>query len=423
MALELLAPAGNFEKMKTALHYGADAVYLGISDFSLRSMSRGFSEEELFQAIELVRSLNRKAYITLNILPHNDDIEPLKNHLQRLAPHKPDGVIVSDPGVFEMAAEAMPETELHISTQANITNAQSAKFWKRMGAKRIVLAREVSLDEIKELRDAVDIDIEAFVHGSICMAYSGRCYISSFMANRSANDGECANSCRWNYTLMQKGDEVEPAYYLQESKRDGEYMPVYENDRGTYIMSAKDLCMIEYIPQLIEAGVTSFKIEGRGKGVNYAAGVVKVYREAIDTALSGDLSVDSRWIEELNMFSSRGYTTGMFFGDHPDQGYHHDEERIDRKTHDFAGIITEIQNSKITLAPRTALRVGDQIQFLSKGIETDLFTITGIFDQDGQPIAATKSEAIALVEFDKPIPSVVRCNDIIRRPCVPVTTG
>lgn len=428
--MELLAPAGNMEKMRVALHYGADAVYLGLADFSLRSMSRGFSEDEVFEAIKLARSLGRKAFITLNILPHNRDLEGLREHLQRLAPHRPDGVIVSDPGVFEMAAELLPDSDLHISTQANITNAASAKFWKRMGAARIVLAREVSIEEIRQIRDAVDIEIEAFVHGSICMAYSGRCYISSFMTNRSANDGECANSCRWNYTLVEKKtgegemaapvqrDEEEPTYFLREEKRPDEYMPVFENDRGTYLMSAKDLCMIEHIPELLEAGVTSFKIEGRGKGVNYAAGVVKVYREALDAAARGDRTVDPRWIEELGMFSSRGYTTGMFFGPHPDKDYHHDEARIDRKTHDFGGIVRERSAEQILLAPRTVLRPGEQIQFLSKGIETDLFTITAVLDEDGNTVAATKNEAMAWLQFDRPIPDVVRPMDIIRRPCV-----
>ncbi len=418
--MELLAPAGNMEKMRIALHYGADAVYLGLADFSLRSMSRGFSEEEVFEAIQLARSLGRRAYITLNIMPHNRDLALLREHLERLAPHRPDGVIVSDPGVFEMAAELLPETDLHISTQANITNAASARFWKRMGAARIVLAREVSLEDIRQIRDAVDIEIEAFVHGSICMAYSGRCYISSFLTNRSANEGECANSCRWNYTLMQKKeqDEESPQFFLREQKRPDEYMPVFENDRGTYIMSARDLCMVEHIPELLEAGVTSFKIEGRGKGVSYVAGVVKVYREALDAASKGDRTVDPRWIEELGMFSSRGYTTGMFFGPHPDKDYHHDEERIDRKTHDFGGIIRQKDDRRILLAPRAVLRPGDRIQFLSQGIETEDFTITGVFSEAGTEVEATRSEALAYLEFDRPVPDAVQVMDIIRRPCI-----
>jgi putative protease len=424
--MELLAPAGNMEKMLIALHYGADAVYLGLADFSLRSMSRSFSEDELIEAIQLARSLGRKAYITLNILPHNRDLEAMREHLRRLAPYRPDAVIVSDPGVFEMAAELLPDSDLHISTQANITNAASARFWKRMGASRIVLAREVSLEEIKQIRDAVDIEIEAFVHGSICIAYSGRCYLSSFLTNRSANEGECANSCRWNYTLMRRSTQEErhrsmasdeETCFLREEKRPDEYMPVFENDRGTYIMSSKDLCMIEHIPALIEAGVTSFKIEGRNKGVNYAAGVVKVYREALDAAARGEHTIDPRWIDELNMFSSRGYTTGMYFGPHPDQDYHHDESRIDRRTHDFAGIVRKRHDRQILLAPRTVLRPGEQIQFLSRGIETDLFTITALFDEDGRSIPAAKNESPAWLQFDRPVPEVVEPMDILRRPC------
>lgn len=215
---------------------------------------------------------------------------------------------------------------------------------------------------------------------------------------------------------MEKSDEVEPTYYLQEDKRPGEYMPVYENDRGTYIMSSKDLCMVEHIGALMDAGVTSFKIEGRGKGINYAAGVVKVYREAIDKALSGDRSVDPLWLEELLMFSSRGYTTGLYFGPQPDEDYHHDDTRIDRKTHDLGGLIRDINNNQILLSPRAVLRPNDQIQFLSKGIETDLFTITEVFDENHQPVAATKNEAKSWLKFDRPLPEIIRVMDLIRRP-------
>lgn len=435
--MELLAPAGNLEKLQIAFHYGADAVYLGLADFSLRSLGRGFDEATLVEGLTLARSTGRRAYCTLNILPHDRDLPALEAHLRFLSTHRPDAIIVSDPGVFEMVRDILPETDIHISTQANVTNPASARFWQRLGARRIILAREVSIDEIKRMRDAIDIEIEAFVHGSICIAYSGRCYISSFLSNRSANDGACTNSCRWNYTLMKKGPSAETntqtkeaasdignnaggdtsgGLYLREARRPDEYMPVFEDDRGTYIMSSRDLCMIEHLGELARAGVSSCKIEGRAKGINYVAGVVKAYREAIDALARGEDTIDPRWLDELAMFSSRGYTTGMYLGSQPDADYNHDEARIDRKTHEVAGVVRQFQGRRLLLSPRAVLRPGAIIQFLTAGWEQAPFRVAEIFNMDNEPVPATKNEADAWIVLDREIPDAVRPLDVVRRP-------
>ena len=234
---ELLAPAGDFEKLRTALHYGADAVYIGDSRFSLRGKAGNFQDEQLRDAVAYAHARNARAYVTANIFAHNRDLLAVEEHARLLKDIRPDAVIVSDPGIFSIFRRIAPEIDIHISTQANITNVETARFWEELGARRIILARELSIEEIREIRAKTRIELEVFVHGSICISYSGRCYISSFLASRSANSGECTNSCRWNYTLM-------------EEKRQGEYLPVFEDDRGTYIMSSRDLCMIDHLPLL-----------------------------------------------------------------------------------------------------------------------------------------------------------------------------
>jgi putative protease len=395
---ELLAPAGNFEKLKTALHYGADAVYMGLSDFSLRAKADNFTSNELEKAARLVRALGKKFYITVNIFPHNKDISYIKGHLSSLAEISPDAIIVSDLGVFETARETVPEIPIHISTQANITNFKAAKFWEKLGAKRLVLSRELTIDEIKEIRDHVSIELECFVHGAICISYSGRCYISSFLANRSGNLGECTNSCRWNYTLM-------------EEKREGQYFPVYENDRGTYILSSKDLCMIEHLDKLADAGVDSFKIEGRMKGINYLAGVVKTYREAVNSIKERPYRVRENWLRELSMFSSRGYTTGMFLGKQPDSGYNHDEDEIYKMSHELVGVVKSVRNGNAVISLRSSLKIGDHIEFLSTGLEHQTFEVSKIYDMQEDLIESARNEESVLL----PIHPGVRENDLVRR--------
>ena len=269
--IELLAPAGNFERLQMACIYGADAVYMSGKKFGLRAFSENFDEDNLKNAIEYAHGLGKKVYVTVNIFATNNDIDNLGDYFKYLQSIKADAAIISDMGVFSVARENAPDLPVHISTQANTVNYAAANMWAKLGAERIILAREASIDDIKVIRDKLpdNIEIEAFVHGAMCMSYSGRCLLSNFMTGRGANHGECAQPCRWNYSVV-------------EEKRPGEYMNVLEDARGTYVFNANDLCMIKYIPELAKAGVTSFKIEGRMKTVNYTATVTKQYREALD---------------------------------------------------------------------------------------------------------------------------------------------
>lgn len=395
---ELLAPAGDFEKLRIAIHYGADAVYIGDSRFSLRGKAGNFREGEMRTAVKYARERGAKVYVTVNIFPHNRDLPDVGEHLEMLRDIRPDAVIMSDPGIFAMFREKAPEIDIHISTQANVTNAGAAGFWERLGAKRIVLSRELSVDEIREIRQGTGVELEVFVHGSICLSYSGRCYISSFLASRSANRGECTNSCRWNYLLM-------------EEKRQGEYFPVYEDDRGTYLLSSRDLCMIGHLGLLSDAGIDSFKIEGRMKGVNYVGGVVKAYREAVDAIGGpGDRRAEERWIRELSMFSSRGFTTGMFFGRQPDMDYNFDEESY-RMSHELVGVVLEVDGEDAKIGLRNRLDRGDPVQFLSRGLEEKFYNVQYMRDGDNLDIASARNEDIVFVK----VPRGVRKNDLIRR--------
>lgn len=395
---ELLAPAGDFEKLRTALHYGADAVYIGDSRFSLRGKAGNFQPEELRDAVEYAHARKARVYVTANIFAHNRDLKGVEEHVRRLKDIRPDAVIVSDPGIFGICRRIAPEIDVHISTQANVTNAEAVKFWEGLGARRIILARELSIDEIREIRQSTGVELEVFVHGSICISYSGRCYISSFLASRSANTGECTNSCRWNYTLM-------------EEKRQGEYLPVFENERGTYLMSSRDLCMIEHLPLLAEAGIDSFKIEGRMKGVNYVAGVVKTYREAVDAIGKKETpELHAQWLRELSMFSSRGYTTGMFFGKQADSDYNFDGESY-RMSHELVGIVLEVYNNTARVALRNRLDRGDEVEFLSPGLEGKRFRIEGMQDTDGFSVFSARNEETISLQ----VPEGVRKNDLIRR--------
>jgi putative protease len=395
---ELLAPAGDFEKLKTALHYGADAVYLGDSRFSLRGKAGNFQGDTLEQAVAYAHDQGKKAYVTINIFPHNRDLLEIEEHFDFLNEVRPDAVILSDPGVFKLCMKIAPEIDIHISTQANITNAEAAHFWQDLGAKRLILSRELSVDEIQQIREKVAVELEVFVHGSVCLSYSGRCYISSFLASRSANTGECTNSCRWRYTLM-------------EEKRPGEHFPVFEDDRGTYILSSKDLCMIQHLSLLADAGIDSFKIEGRMKGINYVSGVTKVYREAIDEIADNHVyQVNPRWMRELSMFSSRGYTTGMFFGRQPDEDYNFDGESY-RMSHEFVGIILEKKDGLAKVALRNRLDRGDSVEYLSPGIEEKLFPVEAIEDEEKNELVSARNEDIIFMR----VPQEAREQDLIRR--------
>ena len=300
--IELLAPGGNLEKLKMAIIYGADAVYIGGEAFGLRAAAGNFSKEEMQEGIEFAHKYNKKVYVTMNIIPRNDDFLGMEEYVTSVYNMGADAVIVSDPGIFYMVKSICPDLPIHISTQANNTNYMSAKFWEDAGASRIVVARELSKEEIVQIHEKnPDLEIEAFVHGAMCISYSGRCLLSGYMTGRDSNKGDCAQACRWSYHLV-------------EEKRPGEYIPVYENERGTFIFNSKDLCLMPYIPELIGAGVTSFKIEGRMKSAFYTASVTRAYRRAIDEYYKApkEWKFKNEWLEEASKASHREYTDAFF---------------------------------------------------------------------------------------------------------------
>lgn len=303
---ELLLPAGSLPVLKTAVIYGADAVYIGGEAFSLRNNAKNFSYDEMNEGIAFAHAHGCRVYVTANIFAHNNDLEEAKKYFEELKELKPDALIISDPGIFSLAKKIVPEIEIHISTQANNTNYGTYNFWYEQGAKRVVSARELSLSEIADIKKNIpeDMEIESFVHGAMCISYSGRCLLSAFMTGKSGNSGECTHPCRWKYTL-------------EEEKRPGEHMPVYENERGTYIFNSKDLCMIKHIPEMIEAGIDSFKVEGRMKSALYVASIGRTYREAIDDYFKNPALYESRldyYGEEISKCTYREFTTGFFFG-------------------------------------------------------------------------------------------------------------
>lgn len=373
--VELLAPAGNFEKLEIAIHYGADAVYLGGKDFSLRNFSGNFSLEEIKQAVTYAHDRNVRVYVTVNVYASNDQHQHIAAYLGKLGAIALDGVIVADPGVFLTARELMPHIPLHLSTQANSTNYKTVEFWERLGIHRVNLARELTLVEIKAIAEKAQIEIEVFVHGAMCIAYSGRCLLSSFMANRHSNRGMCTHPCRWKYALV-------------EETRPGQYMPVAEDDRGTYIFNSKDLCMIEHIPTIIDSGVSALKIEGRMKGVHYLASVLKVYREAIDwySRDPAGYRVKPEWLIELSKINHRGYCTGFYFDD-PRQIVPDYEFSKSMDTHLFIGkVLAAHDDGRTLMEVRNKCTIGDRVEILSPRQEIRNTRIGDMRDDDGNPI-------------------------------------
>lgn len=306
--IELLAPAGDLEKLKFAIIYGADAVYIGGQAFGLRARASNFNLQEMAEGVKFAHEYGKKVYLTLNIIPHDEELEDLNNYLRQIEEIGIDAVIVADPGTMWLVKEILPQMEIHLSTQANTTNSQSAKFWHSMGVKRIVMARELSFDEIKKMRSSSpkDLEFEAFIHGAMCMAYSGRCLLSSYMTGRDANRGDCAQPCRWSYKLV-------------EQKRPDAGFEIVDTDKGSYILNSRDLCMIEEIPELISSGISSLKIEGRMKSLYYVSSVVRVYRKALDTFLKSQqdgmpYEYDPAWHEELLKTGNREFTKGFYLG-------------------------------------------------------------------------------------------------------------
>ncbi len=357
--IELLAPAGDLEKLKTAVDYGADAVYFGGSVFSLRTQAGNFTHEEMAEGTEYAHRHGVRVYMTINIFAHNEDIEELPPFLDSIADIDIDAFLVSDPGVITVLKKKRPDAELHLSTQANTTNYMTALFWHRFGVKRIVAAREMSMAELAEFREKIpeDMEIEVFVHGAMCMSYSGRCLMSNYMTGRDSNRGACAHPCRWKYSLM-------------EEKRPGEFFPVFEDEGGTFIFNSKDLCMIEHLPDLVKTGITSAKIEGRMKSVFYLATVLRVYREAIDTYYRDPEHYRFRdeWMTELTKASHRRFTTGFFYGK-PDAETQNYETSSYIRNYDFIGKVLEY-NPETRIAKieqRNYFHTEDEIEFFGPG--------------------------------------------------------
>lgn len=375
---ELLIPASSLEVLKTAVVFGADAVYIGGEVFSLRAKSKNFSMEDMREGIGFAHAHGAKVYVTANILAHNGDLDGVEAYFHELKEIGPDALIISDPGVFQIAKEVCPEIEIHISTQANNTNYRTYRFWHSLGAKRVVSARELSMDELRELRANIpeDLEIETFIHGAMCISYSGRCLLSSYFTGRDANQGACTHPCRWKYAIM-------------EETRPGEYLPVYENERGTYIFNSKDLCMIEHIPELVEAGIDSFKIEGRMKTALYVAVVTRTYRQAIDDYLKDEALYQSRmdyYKEEIAKCTYRQFTTGFFFGkpDHDTQIY---DNNTYIKAYTYLGLIGDRREDGFYgLEQRNKFSVGEKIEVMKPDGRDVEVTVRAMTDEAGQPM-------------------------------------
>ncbi|MHB1421511.1 MAG: peptidase U32 family protein [Bacillota bacterium] len=390
---ELLAPAGNLEKLQAAVLYGADAVYLGGKAYSLRALADNFSLEEMRTGVDFAHAHGVKVYVAVNIFPRNEDLVGLPGYLEAVADAGVDALIAADPGVIMLARKTVPSLPVHLSTQSNNLNWASASFWEQVGVKRIVLARELSLDEIGEIHRSVTAELEVFVHGAMCISYSGRCLISNYLSGRDANRGECTHPCRWQY-------------YLMEEKRPGEYFPVEEDERGSYILNSRDLCMIEYIPALISAGVHSFKIEGRMKSLHYVATVVRAYRQAIDAYAADPENFICRpeWLAELSKASNRDYTTGFFL--HPPGPNDHHYLPAGGQDYEFSGVIREYnpQTGIAVVEQRNRMLLGDILEFIGPGIEPFTQELLYMEDADGQPIsAAPHPQQIIRMPVDHPL--------------------
>lgn len=372
---ELLVPASSLEVLKTAVRYGADAVYIGGEVFGLRAKAKNFTIEEMRQGVEFAHKYGVKVYVTANILAHNADIEPVRAYFNDLKRVKPDALIISDPAIFTIAKEILPDMELHISTQANNTNYGTYNFWHSLGAKRVVSARELSLSEIKEIRANIpdDLEIETFVHGAMCISYSGRCLLSSFMTGRDANKGACTHPCRWKYAVM-------------EESRPGEYMPVEENERGTYIFNSKDLCMVEHIPELVDAGIDSFKIEGRMKTALYVATVARTYRMAIDDYFEDAQKYQTnipKYKKLIFQCTYRQYTTGFFFGK-PDENTQIYDNNVYERDYVYLGIVGENPEPMVyVIEQKNKFSVGDFIEVMKPDGRDIEVKVLSIRDEDG----------------------------------------
>ena len=407
---ELLVPAGSLTTLKIAVMYGADAVYIGGESFGLRANAKNFTLEEMAEGIAFAHAHQAKVYVTANIFAHNEDLSGVRMYFNQLKEIQPDALIISDPGVFTIAREVCPQTEVHISTQANTTNYESFLFWHRLGAKRVVCARELSVAEIYEIRKRIpdDLEIEAFVHGAMCISYSGRCLLSNYFTGRDANQGACTHPCRWQYAVV-------------EEKRPGEYLPVYENERGTYIFNSKDLCMIGHIPQLVQAGIDSFKIEGRMKTVLYIATVARTYRKAIDDYMKAESCYEKNlpwYLSQIASGTFRQFTTGFFYGKPSEEAQVYDSNDY-VKNYTYLGIIEGANEAgAYRLEQKNKFSVGEQIEAI-KPDGTDLtVTVRSITDEEGTVMeSAPHPKQILYVELEGMQDRSIRLDpyDILRR--------
>lgn len=393
---ELLAPAGNLEKLKTAVTYGADAVYIGGEEFSLRVAADNFTPEEIAEGVKFAHERGRRVYLTANVIPHNKDVNEYADFLRSVKDTGIDAVILSDLGIFSITKEVAPDLDIHVSTQANNVNWKSAETWYKMGAKRVILAREMSLEEIREIREKTpkELELEAFVHGAMCISYSGRCLLSNYMAGRDGNHGECAHPCRWKYFLM-------------EEQRPGEYMPVYENERGTFIYNSKDLCMLEHVDKLVQSGLSSFKIEGRVKSEFYVATIVKAYRRAIDDYFKAveageEYRFDPSLLDEVKKVSHRDYTTGFYFG-RPDGNEQHYESSSYIRNYDMVGVVTgyDEERGMAKVVQKNRFFKGDTVEFLRPYGDFCSQKIEFMTDGDGNELeVANHPQSLVYIKTD-----------------------
>ena len=402
--VELLIPASSLEVLKIAVIYGADAVYIGGEVFGLRAKAKNFSMEDMAEGIQFAHEHGVKVYVTANILAHNGDLEGVREYFTQLKEIKPDALIISDPGIYTIAKEICPEIERHISTQANNTNYGTYQFWWNQGAKRVVTARELSLNEIAEIRKNIpdEMEIETFVHGAMCISYSGRCLLSNYFTGRDANQGACTHPCRWKYAVV-------------EEKRPGEYLPVYENERGTYIFNSKDLCMIEHIPELIEAGIDSFKIEGRMKTALYVATVARTYRKAIDDYLISPEKYKENmdwYLEQISNCTYRQFTTGFFFGKPSEESQIYDNNTY-IKEYTYLGIVGDCNEEGLyRIEQRNKFSVGEQIEVMKPDGRNILVTVKRIVDEDGNEMeSAPHPKQVLYIDLGQEL----EMYDILRR--------
>ncbi|MCP4023925.1 MAG: U32 family peptidase [Desulfobacteraceae bacterium] len=397
---ELLAPAGNFEKLEIAVHFGADAIYLSGKNFSLRNFSGNFSDQELIEAVKFCHKHNVKVYLACNIYSRNHEQKLIETFLEKIGIIAPDAIIISDPGIILLSQRIIPHIDIHLSTQTNTTNYSAVLFWEKIGIKRVNLARELSLKEIKKISQYSKIETECFIHGAMCVSYSGRCLLSNFLSNRDSNRGFCSHPCRWKYSVV-------------EEQRPNEYHSLMEDKRGSYIFNSKDLCMIEHIPELINAGISSFKIEGRMKGINYLAAVIKSYRQAIDSYLQNpeEFHLNPEWIEELGQVYHRKYCTGFYFESKDDMSLNY-KNLHGGKIHSFIGKVkAQAAPSKHLIEVRNKITLDDRIEILSPKRPTIRIDVFKLFDINGNIIDQAHPNTTVIMQFE----TSCGINDIIRK--------